>query len=215
MTVNERLLPELISAGVAEAFRNKGITPIPPRTGTVLDVSVDDAVATVEVDGDTFITTTVRTLVPVSPGDRVVIDFTGGGGVWVRGVIGGSAWIDFSGAAISSGLNIGNGTVSARYAMRGREVAVQMHVVLGSTSGIAGQIVIAMPRQAVTNTNHEQILFLKCFDSSAGAHFYGCAVIGTGQITAPLFHGGAVTATVPFTWAPGDNFTVSGTYESA
>lgn len=212
VSINERLLPELISAGVAEAFRNKGYMPVPPRTGTVIAVNADDSLATVEVDGDTFITTTVRTLVPVAPGDRVVIDFTSGGGVWIRGVIGGSAWISFANFALAGGLGIGNGTITARHSRRGREVAVSMHVVLGSTSAAAGQFIIQLPVQAAPYD--EQILFLKCFDSSTGAHFYGCVVIGPGSFTGALFTGGPVTDAAPFVWTNGDNFTVSGTYES-
>jgi len=210
--ISERLLPELISAGVAEAFKNKGLTPTPPRTATVVSVDNRNATAIVTMDGEQFQSTSVRTLVPTMAGDRVVVDFTTGGGAWVRGVLNGR-WSSFGNFAFESGLGLGNGTVTARFAWRGPDVHLQMHAVVGTTTSIAGQIVIHLPVQAAQYD--EQQLFLSVYDTSTGTNYYGKAVIGAGGTSAGLYTAGPVTQVVPMAWAAGDNFTVSGTYESA
>jgi hypothetical protein len=45
-------------------------------------------------------------------------------------------------------------------------------------------------------------------------NFLGVGVIPPSGTAAALFTAGPITQTSPFTWAPGDNLAVSGTYES-
>jgi hypothetical protein len=181
VTIPDSLLPDLISLGVSEAFRNKGIAPTPPRTGTVIAVDTLSRTALVRIDGDTG-ETQVRLLTEVIIGDRVVIDFSTGGGVWCRGVIGGQGWIAYqtTWAASISPPSIGNGILRSFYRRSGSSCEVSIFLTFGSTSsGGTGNITFSLPFQSAMPVE-EAFGFAKIYTAFDGTNFVGWGLIAPG-----------------------------------
>lgn len=124
-----------------------------------------------------------------------------------------SAWTTYT--VNWSNFTPGNGTVVGRHRKIGKLVQLSVHVVLGSTSSLtSGQVGMDLPFTAVNVTNFEQFVSAKLFDD-AGTNYAGFGIIGAGATALALYSSSAVKDTHPFTWEAGDNFTISGIYESA
>lgn len=119
--------------------------------------------------------------------------------------------------------SIGLGTLTGRYQQIGRTMVFSAGLTWGSnTFGGSGQWIIGLPLAAASlpaPLADLQIGVGKSFDASNGTHFLhfvsrtgvtGVNAYGwntaAGQVS-------AVSASNPFVFAPGDTFTVSGTYE--
>lgn len=120
-----------------------------------------------------------------------------------------TAWTTY--VPITSGLTIGNGTLSARFKQFGKVVHVLSQFTLGSTSVIGTDPRIQLP---VAELNAVPSLGLARFvDASANAHFIGWWREGYVGVNGGPF--GQISSTVPFTWAAGDTIFLSITYEAA
>jgi hypothetical protein len=93
VTTDGDFLAEVISAGVAEALRNNQDRHTRWRTGliaSIVDETNDLRQVEVQIDGDPSTQPTrMRSLGEVIPGQRALVVFTDGGGVWCLGALGG------------------------------------------------------------------------------------------------------------------------------
>lgn len=120
-------------------------------------------------------------------------------------------------------LTQGNGTVDyATYVKVGKLVHCAVRFTFGSTSSLSGQIQLVLPVNATTATHTAYGVGL-AYDTSATT-FYNMAVQGQGIDTVRLSAIGvgasyctqvATSSTIPFTWATGDIFIMSFTYQAA
>lgn len=120
-------------------------------------------------------------------------------------------------------LTKGNGTTDyASYVRVGDLVHCAVRFTFGSTSSLSGQIQLVLPIDATTAT-HTAYGVGVAYDTSATT-FYNMAVQGQGIDTVRLSAIGAgatyctqvaTSSTIPFTWATGDIFIMSFTYQGA
>jgi hypothetical protein len=116
-------------------------------------------------------------------------------------------------------ITIGNGSVTARYQKIGKTVNLYWYFILGSTREIGTNPTLTLPINSVTDT---QIFPVKLLDSGV-TNYFAVAVLQTTLLAFQEMrvngtYGdiiGGFTATVPFTWATGDQITVQATYEVA
>jgi len=105
---------------------------------------------------------------------------------------------------------IGNGTLSGRYIVRGRRYWVDIHLVAGSTTTFGtGTWSFALPFAAI-DTNG-QVLSAWLLDSGTTQNT-AAAVLQTTTTICPFPNGsaGALTPTVPWTWAQNDQARITG-----
>jgi hypothetical protein len=127
---------------------------------------------------------------------------------------------------ISSGITIGNGTVTAKYFTVAKKVTFYFQFTLGSTSAITGDVLLTPPvafassfasgRQPLGNVSlvdagtnvragEAHILHTSPFDKIRISHYsVSGSVVGISSLS----------ATLPFTWANGDSILAIGEYES-
>jgi hypothetical protein len=115
-------------------------------------------------------------------------------------------------------MTVGNGTLTARYQQIGKTVNVFVQFTLGSTSAISTTPYFSLP---VTAAQDKWSITGRLGDNGV-ADYFGFAQANTANVflyalgasgtygTAPT-----VSASVPFTWATGDFFTFSFSYEAA
>lgn len=128
-------------------------------------------------------------------------------------VIGGE-WQDWT-PAWTSGVTTGNGTWAGRYVRDGNTVQGWARFTLGSTSAVTGVPILTNPVAAVTSFLASDVQFV-----DSGSTYYKADLRYTNSGLTLYARGtnGAVTnisATVPFTWAPGDIIEVRFAYEAA
>ena len=122
--------------------------------------------------------------------------------------------------ASSSNPSIGNGLIEGRYKIVGKTVQVWMMMTAGSTTTFgSGEYKISLP---VTGRSLSQVV-LNLVMRDEGSRLYnslahnGYTTSGswtTSEVTL-FWDAGVVTNIAPFTWASGDFFIVSGTYEAS
>lgn len=117
-----------------------------------------------------------------------------------------------------SNITIGNATVTAKYCQVNDLVHVTGSIVLGSTTVIGTNPAISMGFSLDSlyyspTTWVAQIGTATFYDTSAGAHWFGIVQAANNNTLMQLFsqsanmtyvQRGSVSATVPFTWATGD-----------
>jgi hypothetical protein len=124
---------------------------------------------------------------------------------------------------VASGLTIGNGTWVAAYSQVGKWVRGRFAFTMGSTSSVTGAILILYP--IAINTSYPT------FTNTGSASLYDVSATTLGRLPAAIgvnstassgvgsflldCTGGQANATVPFTWATGDVFSGTLTYEAA
>ena len=140
-------------------------------------------------------------------------------------VYNGTAWIDFdvdwqAYTPTFTGLTVGNGTLTARYARIGKTICGYISFALGSTSSVTARIVATVP--TAIKTNSTQITNAIYEDASPANSYFGLPLILSSDmyLDCMLASGTYVqfqvaSSTVPFTWANGDSFKASFTYEAA
>lgn len=135
-----------------------------------------------------------------------------------------TAWISWTPTWVN--LTVGNGTVTARYKQIGKLVFCRLHVVFGSTTSIGGSVTVSNPVTRLTYGGTATVTPLgmcRLFDTSAGTanEGYLANTSPTTSIIAVWGAGGAYVAglalssTVPFTWATGDEINAQFSYEAA
>lgn len=129
---------------------------------------------------------------------------------------------------ILGGLGLANGTAVARYTRRGKTVTFRLMVTFGSSTAATGPFTFSLPvaiRTADYAAGVDVIGSSLYVDSaSAATRTVGIAYVSsTGSSLAGLLVdrlGGTyatsavVNQTTPWTWATGDSFSVTGTYEA-
>lgn len=131
------------------------------------------------------------------------------GATWVR--VAGGSWVPYTPGTIS--LNVGNGTLVARWTQTGKTVHTRGLLTFGSTTTIAGSGRIVLPVPPLDlNTVVGSVL---AFDTSAGARVAGVGEAANGDSLVADFHTGRIGSATPFAWAVGDQLSWSATYEVA
>lgn len=107
--------------------------------------------------------------------------------------------------------SVGNGTITGRYVRIGKTVSCMVKFVLGSTSTVSADFLIAYP--VVAKETIESLGTSRYFDTNTAVHYLGwwrSGYLGYNGITY-----GGISNTVPFTWAVGDIIWATITYEAA
>lgn len=121
-------------------------------------------------------------------------------------------------------LTVGNGTVTARYVQIGKLVFARLTLVFGSTTSVAGLFFFSFPvaKAAYAGIIQTPLATVRFFDSSTAAVVNGELSYVAGS-AAPVYYGVsggvvgpvATSATLPFTWATGDEVVTQFFYEAA
>lgn len=114
-----------------------------------------------------------------------------------------------------SNITVGDGTVVARYAPKGKTIHFQYSLVVGSTTAIGNSATIIVPVAFSTSYDTTQPIAIGTVTANdAGTALYGgqCYIGGAATI-ALRFQGAPLTTTFPFTEVAGDALMVSATYE--
>jgi hypothetical protein len=115
-----------------------------------------------------------------------------------------------------SGVTVGNGTTQGRYWQVGSLVYFHMTFYLGSTSAVAGPITMPTPTGGISR--NFQTVNASIDDFGVGlrplmASIYSNTIyVDAIDSSGTYANKAAISATVPFTWATNDGFTVSGFY---
>ena len=142
-------------------------------------------------------------------------------------VYNGTAWIDYliAGATYTpttSGITLGNGTITARYTQVGKLVFVDINFLLGSTSSITASPSFSLPvtAQGVSTATASQLTIL-----DAGVTFFRGAVEITATDAYPFVDVASgtyvqtatrnISSTVPMTWTTNDRLRFQMIYEAA
>lgn len=118
-----------------------------------------------------------------------------------------------------SGLTVGNGTVTARYAVVNELVFMQVDVAFGSTTAITGSVELDLPVEASSfrlDGSGGQVTL----EDNNGTDYFGPTFRLNGTtITLRVWDAGAtylsadnLSSTVPFTWTTDDKLTVTHWY---
>lgn len=139
----------------------------------------------------------------------------------------GTAWTNLQATwstwtpVFTSGVTVGNGTVSGFQTRIGKSITATFQFTMGSTSSIVSTILpqfpVAISTSYVQNWNVGSCTF---FDTSAGTRQGGGATVNStsaGSVGNFLMAGpvNSAAAAVPFTWATGDQFSATITYFAA
>lgn len=139
-------------------------------------------------------------------------------------VYNGTAWIDFDAewqayTPTFTGLTLGNGTLIARYVRIGKTISGYISVGLGSTSSVTARIIATLPAQIKTNSTQITNGILE--DASPANSYFSLPLIIASDIYLDVMLASSTyvqfqvaSSTVPFTWANGDSFKISFTYEA-
>lgn len=126
---------------------------------------------------------------------------------------GAAGWEPYTPTFVSPG-SLGNGTLTGSWGRSGRWVGFRIALVWGSTtSGGAGAFQFTLP---TTPTNVGHCGGARILDASPAAQYYRHAFVNSGnQIALSAEAAGTfVQATVPITFATGDQILINGAYES-
>jgi hypothetical protein len=118
------------------------------------------------------------------------------------------------------GLTVGNGTVTARYAQKGKLVVAWWKLLFGSTTSVTGSMTITIPVNAYTNYCFSTIVEAQAgnvnyvMSTTALANNWYLRAIDTGSAYAKI---AATSSTVPGTWThvQGDYIGLVSVYEAA
>jgi hypothetical protein len=131
------------------------------------------------------------------------------------------SYTTFTGVS-AGGWTLGNGTALGRYLQIGKMVHMTMVVTFGSTTTIGGPPYINFPVTANTSQNNGPIGVGSYLDPGIAA--YQTTILQNSADNFAIFNYttsgayavmGITGATIPFTWASGDQFYISATYEAA
>jgi hypothetical protein len=132
----------------------------------------------------------------------------------------GGAWGTYTNS--TSGITVGNGTLTSRYAQIGKTVFVEILFTLGSTSAVTGSPTFSLPVTAKMGSftflgnvslgdfGTATYVGLANTPSGTGIYIAGFNSSGTWGVESA-----AINATTPFTWTTNDYIAVKMTYEAA
>lgn len=126
-------------------------------------------------------------------------------------------WTAYNSPSLTN-MTIGNGTIFGQYIQIGKTVHYRIRINWGSSTSVAGAISIALPVTASSTGSFTGSLTMR----AGGVDYMGYIATTTTTIAVSAVgtagtYANRVTssATVPGTWASGDNITFSVTYEAA
>ena len=122
----------------------------------------------------------------------------------------GDAWTAYT--PTLGNWTLGNGTWSAAYIQAGKLIHFRANLTVGSTTSISGSPTITLPVTAIAA--RAASFPGGAYDLSATTN-YELGAFHTTTTVSFRSAGAALSSTVPFTWATGDEVYVSGTYEAA
>ena len=114
-------------------------------------------------------------------------------------------------------MTLGNGTLTASFTQIGKTVHTRIHFILGSTSSIdAINPLFSLPITAATYVaNVDWVGGVCMLDTGTIRHFGSVTMNSTTAILMFTSGGASLSATVPMTWATGDSFGITFTYDAA
>jgi hypothetical protein len=126
-----------------------------------------------------------------------------------------AAWESYTPAI--SGWTLSNGTVTGKFIRVGKTVHARGRYTVGSSDTKAGELLVSLPVAArATYTDPWPLGACSMTDVSASAsHQWSVIARSTTTIAARGSAGKITSATAPFTWATGDLFFWTVTYEAA
>jgi hypothetical protein len=122
-------------------------------------------------------------------------------------------------------LNVGNGTVTAKYKQIGKTVNFSVYLVFGTTTSVTGDVRVSLPVAPLASYysgNYQSLGPAVIVDE--GTVVMGGRLLFIGNINPNIYFEGAagtvvnlapMSSTVPFTWAANDKISFSCTYEAA
>jgi len=136
----------------------------------------------------------------------------------------GGAWIAYTPAI--GGITAGNGTLTARYQKIGKTVKGYVKFVLGTTSAVGGNLIVAAPIAAAVHYGSNASRVGNAYFEDAGVvGIGGIALFNASTTNLTLYISGSggtyvvdtisVSGVAPFTWATGDFFQAQFEYETA
>lgn len=127
------------------------------------------------------------------------------------------AWDSFT--VTLTNVTLGNGTAVGYWKKIGRVVHYRAEVTFGSTTSVSGGITMNLPATGAAATGvHTGLIF----DTSTTTYYSATIISSTTAVALRVINAAgtygvatATSSTVPMTWATGDVFRLSGSYESA
>lgn len=120
----------------------------------------------------------------------------------------------------TTGITLGNGTLTSSYSRQGDQVNYQVNFLFGSTSAITGDVTFTPPIAPVTVTTKPPMGEVTVLDAGVG-NFYGAVVLGSSptifsarvnQVSGSNINNVVLSSTVPMTWAVNDELNIKGSY---
>jgi hypothetical protein len=129
-------------------------------------------------------------------------------------------WVAYTPAwtAVTTNPTLGNGTAVGAYMQIGKTVHFRLTITAGSTTNFgSGGYRFSLPITAKSSTTRAYVFAATFLDSSANAFYISSAFNTSATVIAAIGTGTAsfYSPTVPVTWASGDVFAASGTYDAA
>lgn len=118
-----------------------------------------------------------------------------------------------------TGITLGASTLAARYAKVGKTVFFEIRLILGAGFNVTGNFVFTTPSAFSASMSAKILGNFGAYDTSAAARYSGQVYNSSTTEIICYTHsqgataGAALAATVPFTWASGDQIFISGVYE--
>ena len=133
----------------------------------------------------------------------------------IAGLVDNNAWTAFTPAF--TGFSLGNGTATGRYNTIGKTVMVSCIVTIGSTSSFGASFNFEYTNLPAPIDNRSELSNVTIRDTSTGNN-YPCTktfkqIVCYGATSNYLVYA-AITSTVPFVWASGDNIYINLLYET-
>ena len=234
-TTAQTLTNKTLTTPIISSISNTGTLTLPTSTDTLVGRATTDTLTnkTISATSNTLtgvinntLTTTTGDIIYASAANTParlgigstsqVLTVTGGVPVWAT-ASGGGTWQAWSPSY--TGITIGNGTVTARYAQTGKVVEVFYSLRLGTTSSVSGRIDISVPVAAAQTIVQG---FGAAFDDSGVGTFQGTMSLESGYFASRATNSSAtyatlsdITASVPFSWGNLDSLRFTATYEAS
>jgi hypothetical protein len=139
------------------------------------------------------------------------------GSAWLP-VVSPGAWTSYT--PTITGLTLGNGSMSAKYALVGKTLFFSVVFALGSTSAVGTSPTFGFPSGISPSTGNNGPLGIGASNSIGGTRYSFWLFLSDDVIVPRVLNAsgtyvthGSITATVPFTWATGNSMLLSGRTE--
>jgi hypothetical protein len=191
--------------------------------GTSGAVTITNSMATaIDAKGDLVVGTGADTFSRLAIGANNTIPIADS--AEATGIRWGGGWTTFT--PTTSGITVGNGTLTGRYQQIGKTVTVYFNFTFGTTSSFAaapgGQISFNVPVAPVASHAYATLFYGTAYDFGVGAYPLAWTMVGSTVYGAPTQTSGTyaqatpgVNASTPFTFGNLDSVSGYLTYEAA